>query len=170
MSNRKILKTPPKAFYAPNRKALRNGEIAGADVVDHGTALRGQLAHMARNDSSIISHAMIAQRTLRLMKLIPTWSTFTANEFGSELFRSLDYNSLKRYRNWWELIFEITTPDQEQERVKLAIAYLVQRKLWLAYGKMKPVDPAEFGITDVELAAKIQTAAFRRYEALVPVD
>lgn len=148
---------------------MRNGEIRGSEVIDHGTALRAQLARMAQHDSSIILHVLRAQRTLRLMKLIPSWTTMCSNEFGSELFAALDFNALRRYRNWWELIFEITTEKQERNRIQLAIAYLVQRKLAAGYGKSRRVDPVRFNITDQTLAQRIMDATLKRYEALVPM-
>ena len=145
-------------------------EIKGIDVVDTGTALAGQLRHMARNDLSIIKHVLRTQRTLRLVKIIPTWKNLITSQYGHELMRALGGPEIQRYRAWFMLLFEITTPKQEKNRIELAFAYLKARKLKLAYGKTVDVQPHRFGITDEELAEKIRFETLLRYEALQPVS
>jgi hypothetical protein len=161
-TNRKIIRN-----FTPNGRKV--AEVRGADIVDRGTALEGQLRHMARNDSSMIAHVLRGQRTVRLLGIVPSWANLITSEWGASLANALDVDSLARYRAWWELIFEITTEAQEENRIQLAVAYLVQRKARKDYSVERSVDPGVFGVSDPELANRIEIATLSRFEALVPL-
>lgn len=142
--------------------------VRGADIVDRGTSLEGQLREMARSRTGMIVHILRTMRTMRLVKTDPTWSNLIASEWGGEVRRALPVEEFAIYRALWSLIEAITTKKEERNHVEFAMAVMKERLESIRYGTVRRAEPSVFGISDPNLEAEIRKEALSRIEAIFP--
>lgn len=119
------------------------------------------------NEGYLIPFILIEQRTMRLVKLIPTFDMFRQTEQWFNIRRQTDSPEQRRFGVWWELLFDVQRHQDDMDSIKLALAYIVQEQLKREYSKCRPVDPAYFNIFD-DHALKIQIAVNSRIANLLP--
>jgi hypothetical protein len=126
-------------------------------------------AKVIANESHLLPFITVQQRTMRAAKLIPTFELYSQTEVFWRMRKAgVDGALLRKFRAWWELLFEVQRYPDDEATIKLALAYVVQEHLQQGYGKNMPVDPAQFGIVGLDHVAKVQIAVKSRIKDLCP--
>lgn len=107
------------------------------------------------------------QRTLRLIKLIPSWEVFMQTEAFFELRKVLDGVEMRKYRATWRMFFELMRDEKDNASILCATVYLVAERAHRQYAKVLTVKPEAWNIPP-EHATKIKEFVQTHYEDLNP--
>lgn len=145
----------------PNKPAFRLSDLKERTISE------SQRWHnIVSSDKEIVAHIRRNQDTMRLTKLLPTWTNFATTSYWWEACHYLDERMRRKYRAWWELLFIITEHNQDREAFAYAYALLlaaaVNRK---AADRQQIVTYEAFKLPEAR-AAKIREAVLSRFEAL----
>jgi hypothetical protein len=123
---------------------------------------------VVRDESSLIKFIRLRMSTLRLGKIIPTWSNYISSTSDwREIERTLTWDAKKKFRAWWIMMFELMRHEKDLPSVQLAVCYLVRERQRRSYSKEFKIDPAKFGVPS-DHAWKIEEHVKRHYESLNP--
>ena len=122
---------------------------------------------IVKDERLLIRHVALIQNSMRCAKVIPTWSNFYAMNYRREADRYLDSRAWKKFRSWWDLIYDIGDIDRSANKAKLgyAWAFLVTEHMARKHNKPRGLSEAKFGIS-AEQAGKLREAVLASYEAL----
>lgn len=145
-----------------------SNSLLKSEQVDHG--LRADWDKLIRFDSHLIPYILLMQRTMRIAKVIPVFGAFAELREWRAIRAATTGELQRKFRAWWNVIFESMRNIDDQSSVKLAMCYVVQRQLEVQYGKHLPVYPAQAGVNDIEHAEKIREAVLLNFQDLMPTE
>lgn len=123
---------------------------------------------LVRYESELIKFIRLRMNTLRLAKLIPSWTAFVSSgPHWRSIEQHLTWEGKKKFRAFWNLMFELMRHERDLKSVELAVLYLVREKQRRSYSKEIRIDPAKFDVP-AEHAWKIEEHVRSHYEALNP--
>lgn len=124
---------------------------------------------LVRFESELIKFIRLRMNTLRLAKIVPTWTNYICSSSDwREVSANMNEDGRKKFRAWWKMIFEVQRHERDMSSVQAAVAYLTREKAQRSYSKTFPIDPAKFGLP-ADHAWRIEEHVKRNYEALNPV-
>jgi len=112
---------------------------------------------IVRNETKLIEHVILVQSTMRLKKMIPTWSSFATTEYHSEMRKFLDTRMVQKYRAWWEVLLACGDMDRRPARNALRFSWAT------LHGKT--CDPVRLGLSP-ELVALLREVVLMKREYL----
>lgn len=124
------------------------------------------------NEALLVPCVCRYQRTLRLMKMIPTWECWCAEPEWFEICKSMDSTDRKKFKAWWEVIYEAQRPSvvsagKDDKQAVVFALLVVAQEVAKRDGILRSLDPAKFGI-DEEHAQKIVESVLKRAKDLLP--
>lgn len=107
------------------------------------------------------------QRTLRAAKLVPNMWAFEQTELWFEIRKETDATDQRRFRAWWDLIFDVQRHPDDKESVLYAVLAVGNEQARRSYGKCADLPPARFKLEPEHAMAIVETVK-RLFSDLLP--
>ena len=130
---------------------------------------RRDLHALAAREVLLIPWIRLQMRTLRLLKIDPTWSNYVATPEGWMVEKETDAATIDKIAAWWELVYNVARDDKDRNSVVLACLYVLNEKQRRGGGKEFPVNCKRWGVSEDRARVVLDTVK-RLFGRLHPSD